>query len=338
MSQDAADREVAQLKDLLLGGRPRYTRERVAELADVPLAEARRLWRSMGYADVGSAVAFRPDDLDALRLMDRLIREHALDDDTATDLVRGLGQTASRLAEWQVNTLLHRLAADGQSPDDEEVALLVVPALADELTDMAPVLQELLGYVWRRKLASAIERVADVGFDESEDQETGVLTVAFADMVGYTRLSRQLPSADLAALVSRFEAVSADVVAALGGRLVKTVGDEILFVTPDAATAAGVAIHLHATHAEDATVPEMRIGMATGEVVSRMGDVFGTTVNLASRLTALADPGTTLVDEQTRQSLLTEPGLTLRAQPPRPVRGMGVVRPFMLGQETPEQQ
>ena len=94
------------------------------------------------------------------------------------------------------------------------------------------------------------------------------MSVGFADMVGYTRLSRRLPEHELAGLVQRFEAVSADIVAASGGRLVKTVGDEILFTALSASHAADIALHLHETHAADDSVPEVRVGLATGQVVS----------------------------------------------------------------------
>jgi adenylate cyclase len=193
-----------------------------------------------------------------------------------------------------------------------------------------PDLEALLVYVWRRALAMAVTRAAAVGGASPSGSESGVLSVAFADMVGYTRLSRRLPEDQLARLVQRFEAVSADIVAAGGGRLVKSVGDEVLFVTTAADEAAEIAVLLHEHHAQDDSMPEMRIGIATGQVVSRMGDVFGTTVNLASRLTALAKPGATLVDPETK-ALLDQAGrFTLRSQRGRPVRGFGVVRPFVL--------
>jgi adenylate cyclase len=140
-----------------------------------------------------------------------------------------------------------------------------------------------------------------------------------------------LEDADLAALVERFEAVSADVVAATGATLVKTVGDEILFVADDAVTAAETALGLHGAHARDPDVPEMRIGLASGPVLRRMGDVFGSTVNLASRLTALARPDSTLVDAATAAQLSVEPGMGLRQLAPRRVRGLGVIRVFELG-------
>ena len=130
--------------------------------------------------------------------------------------------------------------------------------------------------------------------------------------------------------MERFESVSADVIAATGATLVKTVGDEILFSADDAGVAAETAIRLHDAHARDPDVPEMRIGLASGPLLRRMGDVFGSTVNLASRLTALARPDATLVDAATASRLSELPGWALRQLAPRRVRGLGVIRVFEL--------
>jgi adenylate cyclase len=214
-------------------------------------------------------------------------------------------------------------AADG-------LALRTLDVFGDELGRLMPDLEALLVYVWRRAIATAVTRAAAVGGASPDGSESGVLSVGFADMVGYTRLSRRLPEDELARLVQRFEAVSSDIVAACGGRLVKTVGDEVLFVATSADQAADIAVRLHTTHAEDDSVPEMRIGLATGQVLSRMGDVFGTTVNLASRLTALAKPGATLVDAETKAHLEDDQRYLLRGQRGRAVRGFGVLRAFVL--------
>ena len=329
---------LAQIQEMLLGGPLRFTREEVARDAHVPLEAARVLWRSMGYADVGQAVAFTDSDVEALHRMLNLIEAGQFDPDTANDLVRGLGQTTARLADWQINTLAGHLERAGTIDTADGLAAATLDAFGDEIEKLMPDLEALLVYVWRRAVATAVTRAAAVGGASPSGAESGVLSVGFADMVGYTRLSRRLPEDQLARLVHRFEAVSSDIVAAAGGRLVKSVGDEVLFVTTTADQAADIAVRLHEIHEDDDGVPEMRIGIATGQVVSRMGDVFGTTVNLASRLTALAKPGATLVDAETREQLAQEPDFALRAQRGRPVRGFGVVRPFVLTRAAPTEQ
>ena len=121
--------------------------------------------------------------------------------------------------------------------------------------------------------------------------------VGFADLVNFTSLVRRMTERQLAVMVQRFEALATDIVTAHGGRVIKTVGDEILFVTIGAAPAAAVALDLVETMAEDDLLPDVRVGMAVGPVLSRLGDVFGTTVNRASRLTSVAPAGGVLVDD-----------------------------------------
>lgn len=114
---------LARIRESLLGGTLQYTREEVAADAGVPLAMARVLWRSMGYADVGQAVAFTEEDVAALHRMLHLVEVGGIDQETTSDLVRALGQTTARLADWQVNTLAGLMeragtidSADGLAP------------------------------------------------------------------------------------------------------------------------------------------------------------------------------------------------------------------------------
>ena len=159
---------------------------------------------------------------------------------------------------------------------------------------------------------------------------TKMRSVGFADLVNFTALVRRLSERDLARLVSRFEALSADVITAHGGRLIKTVGDEVLFTTVGAAPAAAIALDLVDTMAEDDVLPDVRCGMARGPIVSRLGDVFGTTVNRASRLTAVAGAGSVLVDATMARELASMSGFTLTGQRRRVLRGVGAVTPSVL--------
>jgi adenylate cyclase len=283
----------------------------------------------MGFADVGDAVEFTDADVDALQLLGALLERGVLDPRTAVDVARSLGQTTARLADWQADTfgrlLVERGSIDPVDPLSEESAA----SLFRELDVLLPVLEQLLVHGWRRQLAAAVER----GLGDAEQNgnvETGHLTVGFADQVGFTRLTRRLEEDELAALVERFESRSADVVAASGGRLIKTLGDEILFVAADPVAAGEVALRLIEEHERDDTVPRLRVGLATGVVVSRRGDVFGTTVNLASRLTAAARPDSVLVDAATAEAVAATPGMRVRQLLPRAVRGIGLVSPHVL--------
>ena len=325
----ATDGVVDGLVELILGAPRTLRRADVAAGAGVPLDEARRLWRAMGFADVGDAVSFTDGDLDALRRLEGLVQRGPLDRDAAVEVTRALGQTTSRLADWQVDTVARVLLERGVIDPADPIRPESARALREQLEALLPELEQLLVHAWRRQLAASFERSL-AGAEPGGDAETGRLTVGFVDQVGFTGLSRRLEEAELAALVERFETRSADVVVSCGGRVIKTLGDEVLFVASDPAAAAEAALRLLAEYERDDDVPRLRIGLATGVVVTRRGDIFGTTVNLASRLTAIARPESVIVDAATAAALATDDRFSLRQLPARAVRGIGVVRPVSL--------
>jgi adenylate cyclase len=311
-----------ELDELLLGGPRKFTRDEAAASAGVSVEYARRLWRAMGFANVGDdAKAFTDVDLAALKRLMALVGDGVIDEDLAVSVTRAMGHNAARLVEWQVDALVEHLGRTrGLTP--EEATRAAVELSAEHLDD----LQALLVFVWRRQLAA----VAGRALGSAEGTVSGVLAVGFADLVSYTRLSQRMGERDLAALVDRFDALSADVIAAAGGRLIKTVGDEVLFVADRAETAALIGLELAETMAADPDLPDVRVGIATGTVLTRMGDVFGRTVNLASRLTALAQPGTVLVDRRTADAVERSGDFDLDVERTRAVRGMGLVRPGVV--------
>lgn len=306
----------------MLGSPRRYTRQQAAALVGVPLVDARRYWRALGFANTSDAVLFTDADVAALRRVLALVADGVLSEDNAVNLVRALGHTTARLADWEVDLVVEQMS--GGTGRRDELELEDGYQLAERLL---PDLETLLVHAWRRRLAAAVHRIMSVD-DTLVDAVHA--TVGFADLVGFTRLARRLDERQLAALVERFEHVAADIVSASGGRLVKTLGDEVLFVADRPPAAADAALALLESFAGDSAVPELRVGLATGLVVSRMGDVFGTTVNLASRLTALARPGSVLCDHATAEELGTGSGFATVPLWRRPLRGLGMVEPFAL--------
>lgn len=132
---------------------------------------------------------------------------------------------------------------------------------------------------------------------------TTTLTVGFADLCGFTRLSQQLDEGSLLRLLDRFDALTSSVVPRPSVRLVKTIGDEVMFTATDPNIAAAVAIELVERASSDDELPGLKVGLSTGPVVMRRGDCFGTTVNLASRIVDAAPCETVLVDDDTRLQL-----------------------------------
>lgn len=309
--------EVAQLERELLGGDRRYDRAAVARAAGVDEGIAQVLWRALGFADVADGVkAFTERDVWALKTVARIGEEGWLDAEAQVAMTRAMGQSLARLAEWQLATV-GSMIEPSMSVDDR----------LDRARELVPVVEELLGYVWRRHLASAAGRLLAEGHDQLAPDS---LVVGFADLVGFTTLTRQVGEERLAELVEAFESLAADTVAACGGRVVKMIGDEVMFVADEAVTGAELGLELSDRVNAEPDLPDLRVGLAYGSVVSRLGDIYGEPVNIAARLTSIARPGSVLVDRELAGELEADERFVLRRAAPRPVRGYAMLQPFRL--------
>jgi adenylate cyclase len=324
-------------------GQPRSMGSReVSAKASVSILSARKFWHALGFPKVEDEdPVFTEADLFALQSLAALVRDGVFDEATALGMTRAFARTTDRLAVWQVQLMAEAI---GELPppqvetDEVDAGLDLTRGMPDpataraaaaKLADIADDLEPLLIYAWRRHLSAAISRMI-TDAEPIEDQPGVVRAVGFADLVSFTRLVRRLSERELARMVQRFEALASDVVTAHGGRVIKTVGDEVLFVAIGVAPAAAIALDLVEAMAEDDVLPDVRVGMASGRVISRLGDVFGNTVNRASRLTAVARPRTVLVDDSIAASLASTSGFEMSALRRRNLRGIGPVTPWVL--------
>lgn len=311
-----------ELERVILGEMPGLTSVDVAEAAGVTLEQARRLWRALGFPDAGEQPAFNDADLAALSTLTGTVESGAIDFDTAVRMTRAVGQTMARLADWQVAMLARRVEQLETGPEALGSRLGSAVRLAE---DVGVPFERLLIYSWRRHLAAAMGRIEALGAAE-EDLYTSDLTVGFADLVSFTALSNEISESRLGDVVEIFESRCADVVAGRRGRVIKTLGDSVLFVSEDPVQALDIAFDIVGLIGNDKRMPDVRLGLATGSVILRMGDVFGPPVNLAARLTALARRNRVIVDRATADRLPAEEFET-RPLPTRPVRGFGPVEP-----------
>jgi adenylate cyclase len=314
-----------QIEHLFVGTAPRYTRIQVAALAGVPQELTERIWRALGFATLpDDAVAFTDADVAVLLRVRAMMENGLMDDRTVIRMSRALGQTTARLAQWQAEIMIGAMLDPGGRPADEDLA-----AVMDTSRRLLPDFEKVLVHVWRAQLAAAGTRLLTVAdIDDRIAPARLTLTVGFADLVSFTRVSRELDERGLAELVEGFEARASDVVAEHGGRLIKTLGDEVLFSASDPRTAAAIALDM--VEVVRRYGPDVRIGLAYGPVLPIMGDVFGTTVNLAARLTAIARPGTVVADDRLAEALRDAPGVEVGRIRQRPARGLGVVQPYVL--------
>lgn len=318
------------VEELLLGGELRFTRVDAVRLTGVPEEFAQRLWRALGFPQLPEdSVAFTDADLAALSKVAGLRTAGILDEEIVLRMVRAVGQTMARLAKWQIDILVGTLT-DPLEPLSQDTVRLILDNAGSHIADLEP----LLVHAWRRQLAAAGTRalVAQPTDDSADDSASGRVraAVGFADMVAFTRTSRELDERALAQLVERFEETSSDTIAEHGGRLVKTLGDEVLFSTDTPRLGAEIALSIAEVVRDDPGIPDVRVGLAYGPVLPLMGDVYGTTVNLASRLTAMARPGAILVDAELATALGDDGVYELVRIARRRAHGLGVVQPYVL--------
>ena len=314
---------IEAVTEALLGQSPTLTRLEVAKKSGLaPEVNAAR-WRALGFPEMADDdVAFTKADVDALKVTEALINLGFIDRDSEEAFIRTVGRTFARLAEWQVRGIL-RPALEGESGS----------VSARDLKQVSEILRlgsKVQDYVWRRHLVGAASRMV---LQHSDDTDSEPACAGFVDIVGYTTRSRSMTSDELAALVERFESVVTDLITEHSGRVVKTIGDEIFFVVDDPREAAFLGVELTEQHVHDDSFPNVRVGMAYGDLLYRLGDVFGPVVNMASRLTSVARPGRAVVDKQFAELAGDEPGIRLRRMPRTRIKGFETVEPWALKRE-----
>jgi adenylate cyclase len=291
------------------------------EVADV-------LWRALGFPDVPPEErAYTDEDVRALAIAAEGIdllqgdrREAAIE--AIVREARMVSAHLTRVAEIEIDAMveMRTLGLRERSLDGALQRGL-------EHSDMA----WLLLYGLRRRLDEALRRrlTVDAGSQPR-------LAVGFVDLVGFTRVSGSLRDDEFAALLSRFESLASDIVTEAGGRVVKLIGDEAMFVVPAAQGAARAALELVAS-CEANGLPEARAGLAVGPLLARGGDYFGRPVNLASRLVEDAPPGGVLADEQLADAIRQDSTFALESKGQQSIKGLGDVDVWQLN-PAPEAQ
>lgn len=300
---------------LLLPGGPRYSRQDLARITGADPELTQGLWRAMGFPDLPpDEVAFYDADLEAL---EQLLRE-PIGLGTRDDEVhqaRVISSAMSRIAEVGTDGMASSVWALREAgAREEEIAELILDTLKIENAE------KLLGYVFRRQLRAAVWR--RLGMANTRGDQ-GDLTVGFVDLVRFTAITEEVPEDELDRLVTRFEEVSHEVVTVGGGRVVKMIGDEVMYVADDPGAAVDVAVQLVDAYSADELLPPARAGLAYGAALFRDGDYFGPVVNLASRIVDVARPRTIVASEELRAALAEDDRYAWRRLPPKRLKGIG---------------
>jgi class 3 adenylate cyclase len=281
---------------LISPGRPHLTLEQASERVGLSVDTISRCWRAAGFpAPTAGVGLFADADVLVLDLLSTAI--DAFGEDATLQIARVIGSSLARIAEAGFTAALINMEG-GYLPRAE--SLVAAAQASERLGVMASSVSIVFDVVFRRHVEVAVRRW---DANPSEDPATIQLAVGFADLVGFTSLSHQLSAPELSRAVTDLEAIAADAATARGGRLVKLVGDQIMYVAPDAQAGCDIALAVLAEVDEHSLLPPLRASLACGAVVPHEGDYFGPVVNLAARLVDAARAGELLVTEEVSRVL-----------------------------------
>lgn len=319
---------VLAFESALLSGSARYTFAEAVERAGIDPGRARRLWRAMGFPDPhGDERTVTEDDVRALSWAADI--EDGPHLEAIVELTRVMASALTRVAEAWSDLVLPGIVSGGFEPcgpleiepnaSDEAIAGAVVARFDPEMP------RKLIDFVARRQLHAALLRRRG-SHVRAPDAPTAV---GFADLVGFTMLSERLQQAELGEVVRLFEGRAHDLVTARGGRVVKMIGDEVMFTARDLHVAADIALELVERLGAEG-LPPARAGLAWGPVLNRDGDCYGPVVNLASRLVHIAEPGTVIVGPDVADALCDDTAYRCVPAGLRLVRDIGERRVSIL--------
>ena len=251
------------------------------------------------------------DEAAAIRLLAGASND-LLGEEATLQLARVAGSTMARLAETIVGVF--RLQVELPRRAGGTAYVDVVKEYAEMTQTMLPNFVSTLDAVLRRQIVAVAERMWST--DPERSVVTVQRTVGFVDLVGYTSSTASLSLRGLTDVLVEFDQRTSEIVAAHNGQIVKTIGDEAMFVTEHAADACHIALDL--IGASGGTLPAVRVGLATGEMASVFGDLYGPDVNLAARLVRAAEPSTAVVSDGVR---LESSGFRFERLPPLTLKG-----------------
>ena len=286
------DRLPLLLVERVLGGR--YSATQLAERTGLPASQMLRMRRLLGLPEASpDDLVFGEEEAQAAEST-RLFMDAGLSEEAIAEITRVLGEGMARLAATTAAAFVDTFLEPGDSEDE------VAQRFATLAEQLIPAIDPVLIAAYKQHLAEAVRR-GMLSRAEREAGEAGgaqEVTVCFVDMVGFTRLGAEIDAQELGTLASRLAELATDV-AEPPVRLVKTIGDAAMFVSADAAAIVSVALSLlDAVQAAD--LPSLRAGVASGAALQRAGDYYGHAVNLASRVTGVARPGSVLCTEEVR--------------------------------------
>jgi class 3 adenylate cyclase len=281
---------------LLWSGPPIYTLRTAADAIGMALEEVEHGWAMLGLtvADPDTP-ALSQADVDSLATWDAMRMQ--MGTDAADGYMRVLGSTLARLAEAISSMIRTAQPKMWLGHTGDELATAETYRVAAEFV---PRLGAMIDAVHRQHLVSTRTFIEGVVSGPSASVVCGV---GFADLSGFTALTQKLTPAELSAMLTEFGAIASDLVHADGGRVVKFLGDAVMWVSSDPEGLAKAALDLVDNPRAREAGLQVRAGLGYGEILAISGDYFGNAVNLAARLVEAASPGQILAAAEVHDKL-----------------------------------
>jgi len=282
-----------------LMGEAKYTPREVAERSGVDLSLLQRSNMALGVPNPDPDERVLADaDLEAAERL-RAFREVGLPDEGILQVARTIGMATARIAQANRELILRTLIRPGDNERDlahrfEAVARATLPLVGP-----------VLAYTLQTHLLEQIRRdvIAEADLASGEVRGINRVSVCFADLIDFTRLGEQIPVDELGVVAVRLGEM-ASAVAQAPVQLVKLIGDAAMLVSTEPEALGDAALRLvQAADDEGESFPQLRAGLAYGPAVGQGGDFYGRPVNLASRVTRIARPGSVLADEQAKDAM-----------------------------------
>jgi len=293
----------------------RLTREEAAAAAGVEPERLDRIWRAAGLPVVDPGVQYFSDlDVEILRAF--AVGSELFGEEAVSRFTRVMGTSLSSIAEAALTMSVANLSGPMALSGADEATIALAGSRARAALELVP---SVLEGLFPHHVEMANRRFA---LSRPEGAlRTVNLAVAFLDLVGFTERSGSLTTEELATAVADFETLANGVSASHGTRLVKMIGDEVMYVATDAAVAAEIALELRDAVARHPVLTGLRGGLVFGEVVSQDGDYYGPLVNLAARIVSHAAPGQILASAAAADALAAQPAIVTRSVGEREARG-----------------
>jgi adenylate cyclase len=299
----------------LLGGQTRYSAREIAEEAGLDLDTLLATRRALGLPVPGvDDTALGEEDLEAAKIQAKVAGAGFATEDVQ-ETNRVLGRGIARYVEAVRTTITESLL----EPDVDEHELgLRFTSLAAELV---PLNAPWMDYVFRLHLRQMLRNEAVTLQERSSGRgEERTAAIAFADLVGFTELGQTVDVAELSDVAGTLQRMAGELVDP-PVRLVKVIGDAVMLVAPEPRELVDTAVRLVERAEGTEGFPPLRAGVAFGPAANHFGDWFGSTVNLASRLTARARPSSVLVTEEVREALDGD-GYAISSAGPKRLKGI----------------